>query len=204
MREPQASRTPSASEPNAGNTIRPSGSRSQSISKYLAYGDARPRSSSPATTCSALGRPRRRRSGRYRRPGRGRGPSPQKTGSPAVGAPELCGDGRRIGHVVAVAGPLGRGQDRRQIDVRHPEFIEVVEDALRIVECERAAPPRICRRYVDSTVEGHGSGGLAQHEQRAGLQRNLLACSHHQTRWRRSGGRCPGPRSTPWRSHRLG
>ena len=86
-------------------------------------------------------------------------------------------DGGGIGDIVAVGGTLDGGQDRRQVQMRHPEIIEVIQHVQGVGEGEAVtAHLQPIRRQRKS----HVSGGLTQYQQRPRLQRDLFACSDDQ------------------------
>src|ERR1700759_1873129 len=79
-------------------------------------------------------------------------------------------------------GPSDRGQNRRQIQMRHPEIVEVVEQILSVGESETEAArgttklQPVGRQYR----KGHASLSLTEYEQCPAGQRNLVAVVHDQ------------------------
>jgi len=93
-------------------------------------------------------------------------PFPRRDGEPRKSFGSAKGgkkNGGGIGDVVAVCGTLDGGQDRRQVDVRHPEFVEVVQYGQGIGEGEAVAAhlQPIRRQHARC----HVSGGLTEHQQ---------------------------------------
>jgi hypothetical protein len=59
-----------------------------------------------------------------------------------VGAAKLWRHRRRVGDVVPMARPVRGGHDRRQVEMRHPQVVQIVEQVLGVGEGEAKSAGR--------------------------------------------------------------
>ncbi len=122
-----------------------------------------------------------------------------------LGAAEFRRHRRRVGDVVAVVGPGGSGHDRRQVQMRHPEVVEVIQQVLGVRQGEREPAGLTAQLQPVSRQNWKGHDVTTSYAARAATVAAPRFAPRRPPRGRPcpSDRWCPIPRSTPARSRRA-